>query len=88
MHVMIAAWTPPFERSKIAAIIYAGTALGTVISMPMSGLIAGWMGWPAVFYIMGGLSLVWCVLWPMLVFDSPRKHPFITQVRIFFKSGF
>jgi MFS transporter, ACS family, solute carrier family 17 (sodium-dependent inorganic phosphate cotransporter), other len=84
MHVMIAAWTPPFERSKIAAIIYAGTALGTVISMPMSGLIADWMGWPAVFYIMGGLSLVWCVLWPMLVFDSPRKHPFMTQVCFIF----
>ncbi|XP_059474349.1 sialin [Neocloeon triangulifer] len=79
MHVMIAKWTPPFERSKISAIVYAGTALGTVISMPMSGLIAGWIGWEAVFYIMGALASLWCLLWPVLVFDSPQTHPLISQ---------
>ncbi|CAB3367103.1 Hypothetical predicted protein [Cloeon dipterum] len=79
MHVMIAKWTPPFERSKISAIVYAGTALGTVISMPMSGLIAGWIGWASVFYIMGGLSLIWCVIWPLIIYDSPETHPLITE---------
>jgi len=80
MHVMIAAWSPPLERSRISALIYAGTALGTVISLPLSGVVAAWWGWPAVFYLMGALSLLWCALWPFLVFDSPQKHPLISQV--------
>ncbi|KAF4522282.1 hypothetical protein B566_EDAN011978 [Ephemera danica] len=80
MHVLIARWTPPVERSRMSSIIYAGTALGTVVSLPLSGIIAGSLGWEVVFYGMGGLSLIWCVAWPLLVFDSPESHPLISPV--------
>lgn len=32
MHVMLARWAPPSERSVMSSIVYAGTALGTVVS--------------------------------------------------------
>lgn len=51
-----------------------GTALGTVVSMLLSGLLAGWLGWASVFYVMGGLSLVWCALWAALAADSPATQ--------------
>ena len=53
MHVMIAHWCPPNERSVMSAIVYAGTALGTVLSMLMAGILAGSYGWASVFYVMG-----------------------------------
>lgn len=53
MHVMIANWCPPNERSVMSAIVYAGTALGTVLSMFMAGILAGSYGWESVFYVMG-----------------------------------
>lgn len=53
MHVMIAHWCPPNERSVMSAIVYAGTALGTVLSMLMAGILAGNYGWASVFYVMG-----------------------------------
>lgn len=31
MHVMLANWAPPTERSVMSSITYAGTALGTVV---------------------------------------------------------
>lgn len=31
MHVMLARWSPPTERSVMSSIVYAGTALGTVV---------------------------------------------------------
>lgn len=31
MHVMLAQWAPPAERSIMSSIAYAGTALGTVV---------------------------------------------------------
>ncbi|XP_037031360.1 sialin [Bradysia coprophila] len=78
MHVMLASWAPPNERSMMSSIVYAGTSLGTVISMLMAGILAGNWGWESVFYVMGGLSLIWTVLWVWLVQDTPNKQPLIS----------
>jgi MFS transporter, ACS family, solute carrier family 17 (sodium-dependent inorganic phosphate cotransporter), other len=77
---MISKWSPPSERSTISSIVYAGTALGTVISMLMAGILAEWYGWESIFYVMGGLSCIWMFLWIILVQDTPEKQPFIDQV--------
>lgn len=77
MHVMLASWAPPAERSVMSAIVYAGTALGTVLSMLMAGQLAGSLGWESVFYVMGGLSVIWIILWVWLIQDSPSKQPLI-----------
>jgi len=34
--------------------------------------------WRDSFYILGGLSLLWAVLWLLYFRDDPRKHPGIT----------
>lgn len=79
MHVMLSNWAPPSERSVMSAIVYAGTALGTVISMLLAGIIAGTLGWKAVFYVMGGLASIWLLLWAWLIQDSPSKQPLISE---------
>lgn len=78
MHVMLASWAPPNERSIMSAIVYAGTALGTVISMLMAGVLAGSLGWESVFYVMGGLGCIWLFLWLWLAQDTPSKQPLIS----------
>jgi ACS family sodium-dependent inorganic phosphate cotransporter len=50
-----------------------------VASIPTAGLIAGLINWEAVFYIHGGLSLIWCVLWVLFVSDTPSNHKFISE---------
>ena len=59
---------------------FLGTAIGTVISLVTSGLIADnpKLGWEGVFYIHGGLCLIWCILWTIFVCDCPEKHHFIS----------
>ncbi|XP_012535774.1 putative inorganic phosphate cotransporter isoform X1 [Monomorium pharaonis] len=80
MHVMIAKWAPLNERSVIASIVYAGTALGTVISVLLTGLLAANFGWESIFYIEGALCLIWCVLWWLMIADSPEEQTrFITK---------
>jgi ACS family sodium-dependent inorganic phosphate cotransporter len=78
-HTLIAAWAPPQERSTISSIIYAGTALGTVISMLMAGILAEYYGWSSIFYVMGGLSCIWLVLWIIFIQDSPSKQGLISK---------
>ncbi|CAG9812687.1 unnamed protein product [Phaedon cochleariae] len=79
MHVMLAHWAPPGERSVMSSIVYAGTALGTVVFMLISGIIAGSLGWEAVFYIEGGVSLIWLVLWASFITDTPQTQKFISE---------
>ncbi|XP_034189033.1 major facilitator superfamily transporter 10 isoform X1 [Osmia lignaria lignaria] len=77
MHSMLALWVPPLERSKFAAIVYAGANFGTVISLPVSGWFCSlelWGGWPLAFYLFGGLGIVWYAFWFIFVFDSPAQH--------------
>ncbi|XP_026838346.1 putative inorganic phosphate cotransporter isoform X2 [Drosophila erecta] len=81
MHAMLAQWIPPLERNKFAAIVYAGSNIGTVISMPL----AGWLcsldflgGWPSAFYIFGLLGILWFIAWMYLVYDKPSDHPRIS----------
>ena len=50
-------------------------SMGTVISLPMSGYLASSLGWQSVFYVQGGLSVIWCILWIFMVYDSPQQHP-------------
>ena len=38
LNVMIAAWSPPQERSSVASICFGGASLGTVISTLTSGI--------------------------------------------------
>jgi ACS family sodium-dependent inorganic phosphate cotransporter len=78
-HTLIASWAPPSERSTISSIIYAGTALGTVISMLMAGILAEYYGWASIFYVMGGLSCIWLVLWIFFIQDTPNKQGLIDQ---------
>ncbi|XP_043276500.1 putative inorganic phosphate cotransporter [Venturia canescens] len=80
MHVMVSKWAPPNERSVLVSIVYAGTALGTVISILLSGLLAAKLGWVWIFYIEGGLCLIWCTAWWLMIEDSPKQQQrFITQ---------
>ncbi|XP_030383190.1 sialin-like [Scaptodrosophila lebanonensis] len=79
MHVMIAAWAPINERMVISTITYVGTSVGTALSILMSGVIAVKFGWEWVFYVMGGLSCIWMILWIFMVQDNPNKQRFISE---------
>lgn len=58
---------------------WAGMTLGTLVTMPLSGLLASKLGWESVFYVQGALSVLWYVLWLIFVFDSPSQHPRISR---------
>uniref|UniRef100_A0A8D0C9F8 Sialin n=1 Tax=Salvator merianae TaxID=96440 RepID=A0A8D0C9F8_SALMN len=79
MHAMWSSWAPPLERSKLLSISYAGAQLGTVVSLPLSGLICFYMNWSYVFYIFGALGVLWFIFWMAIVSDSPETHKRISH---------
>ncbi|KAG8582002.1 hypothetical protein GDO81_007887 [Engystomops pustulosus] len=79
MHAMWSSWAPPLERSRLLSLSYAGCQLGTVVSLPVSGLICYYLDWIYVFYIFGALGVVWFILWFFLVSDTPQSHRTISD---------
>ncbi|CAG2103073.1 unnamed protein product [Medioppia subpectinata] len=82
MNAMVARWMPIMERSRGISVIFAGSAIGSVVTLPLTGYLCDETflgGWPAIFYVLGTVGIIWCVLWTIFVFDSPDSHPFITQ---------
>lgn len=81
-HALLAKWIPPNERSRMGAVVYAGAQFGTVISMPLSGLLADYGfdgGWPSIFYIFGILGVVWSLAFIWLCYEDPNVHPKIDE---------
>lgn len=71
-HYALSKWVPVEERSRMGTFVYAGGPFGTVIAMPLTGVISGSsVGWPAIFYIYGGLGILWTIFWVAFAADSP-----------------
>ncbi|XP_006638681.1 sialin [Lepisosteus oculatus] len=79
MHAMWSSWAPPLERSRLLTISYTGAQLGTVVSLPLSGLICFYMDWTYVFYIFGAVGVLWFILWTLLVSNTPETHRRISE---------
>ena len=43
-----------------------GVQIGIVAGMPLSGILAESFGWETVFYVFGGLGILWFMIWCFL----------------------
>ncbi|XP_024877927.1 putative inorganic phosphate cotransporter [Temnothorax curvispinosus] len=84
LNAMLAQWTPPEERSVIGSLVFAGAQLGTVFANLLSGLILHDYSWPAVFYVFGGIGVLWFVTWVLICYNNPDEHPFISEKEVKF----
>lgn len=50
--------------------------------MPIAALISdspSLGGWPAVFYVFGGVAFIWSLGWLYFISETPSEHPTISQ---------
>ncbi|CAG2249681.1 SLC17A5 [Mytilus edulis] len=76
-------WGPRLERTKLTASHQVGSMLGTVVTFSVSGVLceSGFdNGWGSIFYLTGGLTLIWVFLWFFLTRDTPNDHPRISVI--------
>jgi MFS family permease len=53
--------------------------MGTILGTLFSGMMADSLGWEAVFYIEGSLSVIVVSAWLFFIYDSPALHPRISR---------
>lgn len=79
---MVSRWAPKEERGRMGAIVFGGAQIGNIAGSYFSGLIMHEGSWENVFYMFGGIGLVWFVLWVskfyFLVLKSSTKKKITT----------
>ncbi|XP_078491657.1 sialin-like [Ciona intestinalis] len=75
-------WAPPLERSILNSIALSGVPFGIGFVYPFAGYVSETLGWEAVFYILGGVTVGWSVVWILIVSDSPRTNRCITAAEV------
>ena len=68
---VVSEWLPTTERSTGMGIINAGTAVGSLLAPPLIGVVILWSGWRAVFFVAGGIGLLWVVWWACAYRNNP-----------------
>ncbi|GAB0100076.1 MFS domain-containing protein [Sergentomyia squamirostris] len=58
--------------------VHIGSQFGAFVSSLLSGFLADNFGWESIFYIFGGLGVVWYALWIYFVKRNPASDPRIT----------
>lgn len=77
--VMMAQWTPADERSKMTSIVNMGAICGVIVISLSFGPVIRLTNWSGVYYLFGGIGVLWYVLWLKLCYNNPREHPFISE---------
>ncbi|HEV2521751.1 MAG TPA: MFS transporter [Candidatus Acidoferrales bacterium] len=71
-------WYPRDERGFVQGISHAASRFGAAIGPPVAVAIMIHFGWRSVFYVIGGLSLLWSLLYLLVYRNMPEEH---TKVR-------
>ncbi|XP_065204379.1 sodium-dependent phosphate transport protein 3-like [Planococcus citri] len=77
---IIGNWSPPEERSKFGSTFMVGMSFGEAIGGFLFGYIGEYVHWKYIYYLTSVCGIIWSVLWYLLIFDSPSKHPTISTV--------
>lgn len=80
MYDHVAKWSPKEERNLQGTLALSGYSFGLVFGMGISGVIAtSPMKWPGIFYVCGGIGVVWSILWIIFGASTPASSRFITE---------
>ncbi len=78
---IVAAWFPTSERGTASAIFNSAQYFATVLFAPIMGWIVFTFGWQHVFVVMGGVGVVFSLIW-LKIIHSPRNHPMINKAEL------
>lgn len=67
-------WFNRNQRARATSAWIVGARLGTVITLPVSTLLAVGYGWQWAFFGTGFLGLLWCIVWYFSYQEEPKTE--------------
>ena len=74
-----AEWFPINERALAQGIFNSGAAIGGIVSPPLLALLAVYLGWKAIFVVIGLVGLLWLIPWLIVYKSKPETHPWLSD---------
>ncbi|CAK5064166.1 unnamed protein product [Meloidogyne enterolobii] len=73
-------WSPLSNSGIFLAVLTSSFQLGPITAMPLSAEFCSseMFGWPAVYYLLGTISLFLFTIFYWIYRDSPREHEFLS----------
>ena len=72
-----AEWFPVKERALAQGIFNSGAAIGGILSPILLALLAAFLGWKAIFIVIGLVGLLWLIPWLLIYKAKPEDHPWL-----------
>ncbi len=76
---VIARWFPAGERARSQGAVWAASRLGGVLAPLLIVPLQQWIGWRAVFWVLGVCGFLWAALWYSRFRNFPQESPSITD---------
>jgi ACS family glucarate transporter-like MFS transporter len=75
-------WLPARERARGQGVIWAASRFGGALAPLLLVPMQAYLGWRAVFAILGALGFVWAIVWRGWFRDRPADQPGITAEEV------
>jgi MFS transporter, ACS family, D-galactonate transporter len=72
-NALVSRWFPTKERGFATGAYTAGEYVGLAIAAPLLAWMAVTYGWHSVFYLTGGLGIVFAFVWLLFIRNSPQS---------------
>tara|TARA_R110001583_G_scaffold1520_1_gene11805 strand:+ start:8231 stop:9634 length:1404 start_codon:yes stop_codon:yes gene_type:complete len=66
---IVTQWFAEQERAGAIAVYTSGQFIGLAFLMPVLAVIQQWLGWRGLFFISGGIGILWAGVWYLLYKD-------------------
>lgn len=77
-NLVVSRWFPESERASAIAVYTSGQFLGMAFLLPVLAIVQSYLGWRGLFYVSGGIGLLWALVW-YLRYRDPQDHKTITK---------
>jgi ACS family glucarate transporter-like MFS transporter len=72
-------WYPVKERGLVTGINFSASRLGGAAAMFLMPMLIGGVGWRVAFYILGGIGIVFALIWFLAFRNDPAEHPRVSE---------
>jgi MFS family permease len=80
-------WLPQNERGRAQGIMWSFARWGGAFTPPLFAALFAVFGWRQVFYIFGGVGLIWAALFYWWYRDNPADHPSVNAAELALLEG-
>ncbi|KAL4855360.1 putative anion transporter 6 [Chlorella vulgaris] len=72
---IVARSIPTEQRSRAISFVFGGLHVGSLLGLLIAPACIERFGWPSVFYLFGGVGLLWTVWWERLMVEVSAQDP-------------